>query len=285
MKTETFTGTSIPELLAEARASMGTDAVVLSVRRLAGRRRHFELLAANPPPVPAEDRKRRAPSPVETERLPARVVLEELPTVTPLVLALVGPTGAGKTTTIAKLANHTEIFGNRTVGLISLDTFRVGAIEQIQVYADLSQLPLEVVYDGGQIRRALRRLDHCDVILVDTPGRGPHRRQDSRVIRSMLAMIHPTEVHLTLPGGLNERHAQRLVDDHWDFGVTHLLPTKLDEYPEEETLFALAERLFLPVRWVTNGQRVPKNIQFEELWPRRRREAPADILDSLALTA
>jgi flagellar biosynthesis protein FlhF len=285
MKSETFTGTSVPELLAEARANMGADAVILSVRRLAGRRRHFELLAANPPTVPEETPSRRPPRRVETEPLPSRVVLEELPTVIPLVLALVGPTGAGKTTTIAKLANHTEIFGHRAVGLISLDTYRVGAVEQIQVYADLSRLPLEIVYDGGQVRRALRRLDHCDVILVDTPGRGPLRRQDSKVIRSLLAMIHPMEVHLTLPGGLNETHARRLVGDYRGFGVTHLLPTKLDEYPEEETLFTLAEEFFLPVRWVTNGQRVPKNVQFEEFWPHRRGEGPADILKSVAVTA
>lgn len=268
MKTETFAGDNVTELLAEARAKIGPGAVLVKVHRLSGGR-GFELVAGDPLAYAdggRRPRRRRASGP---KRLPSRVTVEGLPGVTPLIIALVGPTGAGKTTTLAKLANHGAVFGERTVGFISLDTYRVGALEQLQAYADLSRIPFEVIYDRSEIFRTLRRLRGNDVILVDTPGRGPHRVDDSKAVRSLLRVIQPTEVHLTLPAGLNESRARRLIEDYREHGVTHLLPTKLDEYPEEETAFALAEELLLPMRWVSNGQRVPRNLQLAALWPRR----------------
>ncbi len=179
----------------------------------------------------------------------------------PRVIVLVGPTGAGKTTTIAKLAKHPRVFGGLPVGLLCLDTYRIGAVEQSRIYAELARIPLEVVYETREIDMALRRLRDREVVLVDTPGRGPQRRADAAEIRAQLEVLCPREIHLVLPVGLRPAHLRRLVDNYRPFGITHLLATKVDEYPEDETVFELSSELGLPMRWLANGQEVPMDLK------------------------
>ena len=121
------------------------------------------------------------------------------------------PTGAGKTTAVAKLATHRNAFGHRKVGLLSLDTFRGGGAEPLHLYAKLSRLPLEVVYAVDDLRRSTRRLRKREVILVDTPGRGPGNQSDTATIHAMLRELSPDEVHMALPAGLNGEYARHLV--------------------------------------------------------------------------
>jgi flagellar biosynthesis protein FlhF len=179
----------------------------------------------------------------------------------PRVIALVGPTGAGKTTTIAKLANHPLAFAGQRVGLICLDTYRIGAVEQSKQYAELSKMPLEVVWDAGDVAHAMKRLRDCDVILVDTPGRGPRASADLRDTQARLLELTPDEVHMVLPAGLQPALARRVVSAHLALGVTHLLATKLDEFPDERGVFELAAQFALPMRWLTDGQEVPRDLQ------------------------
>src|SRR5690606_15288896 len=111
------------------------------------------------------------------------------PTARPLIVALVGPTGSGKTTTAAKLALSPHAFGSRKVGLITLDPFRVGGVEQLRTYADIAGLPLEVIYNAREIPAALARLSRCEVIVVDTPGRGPRAVAEELEWREILAEL------------------------------------------------------------------------------------------------
>ncbi len=179
----------------------------------------------------------------------------------PRVIALVGPTGAGKTTTIAKLANHPLAFAGQRVGLICLDTYRIGAVEQSKQYAELSKMPFEVVWDAGDVARAMKRLRDCDVILIDTPGRGPRASADLRDTQARLLELTPDEVHMVLPAGLQPALARRVISAHLALGVTHLLATKLDEFPDERGVFELAAQFALPMRWLTDGQEVPRDLQ------------------------
>lgn len=179
----------------------------------------------------------------------------------PQVIALVGPTGAGKTTTIAKLANHPQAFAGRRAGLLCMDTYRIGGVEQARQYAELSRMPFEVVWDVKEIARALRRMRECDVVLVDTPGRGPRAEADLRETHQRLLALAPAEVHLVLPAGQQPALARRVLAAHLPLGVTHLLPTKLDEYPDERGLFELAREYGLPMRWLADGQEVPRDLQ------------------------
>jgi flagellar biosynthesis protein FlhF len=262
MPLETFQGLRIASLLARAQRMIGEDAVVLSVKRVASRHAAgFELLAADPDTA---DEWRKASDAAPTRGVgshegPARN--RPLPDGKPVIVALVGPTGSGKTTTIAKLANHPAAFGSAAVGLLSLDTYRIGALEQSRIYAELSRTPLEVVHETTDIRRALRRLRDRDVLLVDTAGRGPGRQPDAAGTRAHLAALNPYEIHLTLPAGLQPRRARQIIEEYLSFGVTHLIPTKIDECPDDETPFRLAAEYSLPVLWITNGQEVPNDLR------------------------
>ncbi len=250
MPPEVLYGTDIPTLLARARTRLGDDARMIALRRapVGG----YELVAeeghgggprfeAMRPELPApKSRERRGP----------------------LVIAIVGPTGSGKTTTLAKLANHEQVFGGDRVGLVCLDTYRVGAIEQSRAYAELSRLPLEVAYDARELVRVQHRLRDRDVVLVDTAGRAPSRPGDLREMQQLLAVLAPAEVHLTLPAGLDPRRARAVLAQHRVLGVTHLLGTKLDEFPKDSVIHALAAEAGLPMRWTTTGQEVPADLSW-----------------------
>ncbi|HEX3929010.1 MAG TPA: hypothetical protein VHW65_13515 [Gemmatimonadales bacterium] len=298
MSLEIFTGNNLPQLLTTIRTAMGPDACVVQLRR---KGEQFELIASDgtgqfaaPEASRIAEPVRRAPAPVvpAAPRAPIqpdfRDVLadrmEELPVarptpravpvqpaaakaerpaymVRPWIVALVGPTGAGKTTTIAKLATNADGFLGSRVGLLGLDTYRIGAVEQLETYADLANLPVEIVYSTAELAPALARLNDCEVILVDTPGRSPRNAADTETIRGWLAQIAPDEVHLTLPAGQLAAVSRRSMRSFASFGVTHLLATKLDENPTETVLFNLAAEHGRPMRWITDGQEVPADLR------------------------
>ncbi len=179
----------------------------------------------------------------------------------PTIIALVGPTGAGKTTTCPKLAHHASAFAGQRVGFLNLDTFRVGAVEQAKHWAELARVPVETVWDRSEIGRAMRRLRDREVILVDTPGRGPRAASDLTEVQARLLEVVPDEVHLLVPAGLQTQVARRLMTTYLPLGVTHVLPTKLDEHPEERVVFEVAAQFGLPMRWLADGQEVPGDLQ------------------------
>jgi flagellar biosynthesis protein FlhF len=199
----------------------------------------------------------RDPARPRDEELPARP--EFMPR--PWFVALVGPTGAGKTTTIAKLATSAQGFAGCRVGLLGLDTYRVGAAEQLGTYAELGDLPCEIVYSDADLPGALKRLASCEVVLIDTPGRGPRNIDDAEIVRNWLTAIAPDEVHLTLPAGQLAAVSRRLLRAFASFRCTHLLATKLDEYPIEHGIFDLAIEHAHPMRWITDGQEVPADLR------------------------
>ncbi len=269
MPRNTYRGSTVAALLARARAELGADAVILRVeeRRNALGEPLLELEACDAasapvtPAVPAA-----APRPARPAAAPAARPARDpgLPGEGRLVLAFVGPTGAGKTTTVAKLAGMRGVFGERTVGLLGLDTYRMGAVEQLAAYAELLGRPHAAAFEPADLPRALRALRRCDVLLVDCPGRGPRAAQDDQAVRALLAALAPAETHLVLPAGLQPALAERLVEQHARAGVTHLLASKVDECPDDWSLFDLAAARGLPMRWLADGQRVPQDLRSAE---------------------
>lgn len=263
MPLKTYRGPSAAALLAQVQAELGEDAVIVRTAPAAG---GIEIVAADPETAetvsrlmgavakPASTGATAARS-VSAPATPAPVKLERT------VIGLVGPTGAGKTTTIAKLAAHPRVFQGRKVGLLSLDTYRVGAMEQLQIHAELASIPLAVVHESSDLSRALRELRQCDVILADCPGRGPRFQRDADAVRDILRELGTSELHLVLPAGIQAELARRLAAHHMERGVTHLLVSKVDEIPDDWTLFELAIELGLPMRWLADGQRVPQDIR------------------------
>ena len=158
------------------------------------------------------------------------------------------------------------MFGAARCGLLTIDTYRVGGMEQLATYAELADVPFEVVYDAREVDGAMKRLSlNCDVIIIDTPGRSPASAELTERWRSLLDTIGPDEVHLVLPASLR---ADLAVDigraystSRTHCGATHLLISKLDEVPRERGVTDMALSLEMPTRWVTDGQDVPADLK------------------------
>ena len=256
MPIKTFVGPTVSTLLQQAQATIGADAVILHVRRLRTREgERFEVTAADPATAARGPSARRGPIAPALELL-----APTQPATGPLIIAVVGPTGVGKTTTIAKLAMHPRVFGSRRVALVGLDTFRIGAVEQLRTYAQLARLPSAIVYDEEDLPAVRESLAQADVWLVDCPGRSPRHRLDRDQADQLLAALRPAEVHLALAAATAVHVARAAIAETRPVPITHLLVTKLDEAPDEAGLFEIAVDAKMPIRWVTDGQDVPLDL-------------------------
>jgi len=177
------------------------------------------------------------------------------------VVALVGPTGVGKTTTIAKLAANYRLREKRRVGLITVDTYRVAAVEQLRTYADIIDLPMEVVATPREMREAVARMSHLDLVLMDTAGRSPRDEVRIQELKSMLGEAEPDDVHLVLSSTAGAKSLVATAERFAEVGTTSLLLTKLDEASSFGHLVTLVRSCRLPISYLTDGQNVPDDIQ------------------------
>jgi flagellar biosynthesis protein FlhF len=183
------------------------------------------------------------------------------------VIALVGATGVGKTTTIAKLAANFRLRGGIKLGLVTVDTYRVAAVEQLRTYAEIIDLPMKVVTNPLEMRRALDELAGLDLVLIDTAGRSPKDELQIQELKSLLAEAHVDEVHLVLSMTSSRQSLEAAADKFKAAGTTAVILTKLDEASGMGAVLSLARRVDLPISYLTNGQAVPDDI--EPAHPRR----------------
>jgi len=257
MAPERFRGADLSHVADRARRALGEDVMILHTRTVRdGGVPMVEVLAATSDTI---DRVRAR---LEAEPFPRSMRAADG---TPYRIALVGPTGAGKTTTAAKLAVRRGMFGTARTGLLTLDTYRVGGMEQLATYAELADVPFEVVYDAREIEGAMKRLSLCDVVIIDTPGRSPAAAELTERWRTLLDALTPDEIHLVLPAALRPdlavdvARAYRAARTHR--GATHVLVSKVDEVPRESGVADLALSLGMPTRWITDGQDVPSDVK------------------------
>jgi flagellar biosynthesis protein FlhF len=177
------------------------------------------------------------------------------------LIALIGPTGVGKTTTIAKLAANYRLRENRKVALITVDTYRIAAVDQLQTYADIIDVPMEVVSTPREMRAAIDRLRGYELILMDTAGRSPRDEIKLQELKSMLAEAQPDEVHLVLSAVNSTTNLVRAAERFAAVGTTSLVLTKLDEATGHGQLLSLVHSMRLPLSYVTDGQNVPDDIE------------------------
>ncbi len=178
-----------------------------------------------------------------------------------LVVALVGPTGVGKTTTIAKLAAHFRLREQCRVGLVTVDTYRIAAVEQLKTYAEIMDLPLEVVATPREMRAATDRLAEMDLVLIDTAGRSPRDSVRLAELRRLLAESQADEVQLVLSAVAAPDSIDIAAGVFSTVGASALILTKLDEAVALDWLPGLLQRHRLPLSYITNGQNVPDDIQ------------------------
>ncbi len=177
------------------------------------------------------------------------------------LIACMGPTGAGKTTTLAKLAARARLDLGRSVGVISLDTFRVGAVEQWQRYATLMGIPFQIASDRASFRRAMAEIT-ADIVLVDTAGRSTPA--SSWVLPDCLSgMTEELEKHalLVLPAWLRASDVQRIAGLYEVPAPTEVVITKLDETIEAGGVLHAALPSDIPIAYLCSGPRVPEDIR------------------------
>ncbi len=177
------------------------------------------------------------------------------------LVALVGPTGVGKTTTIAKLAANFRLRAKRRVGLITVDTYRIAAVEQLRTYADIIDLPMQVVSTPREMREAVAKMSQLDLILLDTAGRSPRDEVQIQELRAFLTEADADEVHLVMSSVCSSATLLKTAERFGEVGATSLLITKLDEASSFGNLWPLLRTCPLPLSYLTDGQNVPDDIQ------------------------
>ncbi|MBY0309305.1 MAG: flagellar biosynthesis protein FlhF [Phycisphaerales bacterium] len=179
----------------------------------------------------------------------------------PLTIALIGPTGVGKTTTVAKLAAAYKLRHGKKVGLITADTYRIAAVEQLRTYANIIGLPLKVVMTPAEMTAACQELSDMDVVLIDTAGRSPSDSPRLAELAEFLAAARPHQRHMVLSSVLGDAAMARAVERFRTLHPDHLIFTKLDEAASYGVLLNIAGRLEARLSYVTTGQEVPDDIE------------------------
>jgi len=209
------------------------------------RRKLIELIAA------------RIPTP-ETDSLPDAAH--------PCIMVMIGPTGVGKTTTIAKLAAKFKLQARKKVGLITIDTYRIAAVDQLKTYAQIIEVPLCTVLTPAELTDAIDAMSRMDVILVDTAGRSPGDKPRLRQMQAFLEAAHPDEVHLVVAATAGRAAAERVIANFMPLGANRMIMSKLDEAATFGVLLNVASATSAALSYVTTGQEVPDDIAPADRW-------------------
>ena len=179
----------------------------------------------------------------------------------PLTIALIGPTGVGKTTTLAKLAASFKLRHSMKVGLITSDTYRIAAVDQLRTYANIIGLPLEVALTPAEMSAAVDKLSENDVILIDTAGRSQNDSGRLSELKQFISAARPHEVHLVLSSTAGERVLLREAEAFSEIGVHKIVLTKLDEAVTFGMLVNVVRQVGKELSFVTTGQEVPTHLE------------------------
>jgi flagellar biosynthesis protein FlhF len=226
------------------RAAADLKSEVASLRKLVE-----DLKNATPPNPPANSG--RGTAPIANTQLTAPS--------TGRCVMLVGPTGVGKTTTIAKLAARAALIENKRVALITLDNYRVGGIDQIRTFADLIGVPLQVVATPGELAGAID--DDNDLTLIDTAGRSPRDHAAIDELARAMRACSPIETHLVVAAGSTSLMIESLANRYRALEPVRMLFTKVDEVESAVEMSRAPLRLELPITWITTGQSVPEDLE------------------------
>jgi flagellar biosynthesis protein FlhF len=179
----------------------------------------------------------------------------------PKVLAFIGPTGVGKTTALAKLAAKQVIERNKKVALITVDSYRIAASEELKIYGKAIGIPVKTAGTPSAFAAAVNALRQHDLILVDTPGINSENHSEIEDLKSYLEVIPSIEIHLLLSAGAKEADLFNMIGRLGPIPIEHLIFTKLDESATFGNLINLLVDNRLPLSFLTTGRQVPDSIE------------------------
>jgi len=191
------------------------------------------------------------------------IVLEKEPKRAKIVV-MVGPTGVGKTTTIAKLAANMAFLDARKVAFITLDTYRVSAAEQLRTFAEIIGIPIKVVFTPSDLEEAINEYIDKDIIFIDTAGRSPFNQEHMEELQQFMKVARPDETMLVLSITTNSSDLVQICDKFSLIGVDKLIFTKLDETNCYGQIINVINETRKPIAYFTNGQSIPDDIEVPE---------------------
>lgn len=183
----------------------------------------------------------------------------------PKVIFFVGPTGVGKTTTIAKIASSFRVEQKKKVALLTADTYRIAAAEQLRTYANILQVPFRVVYTAQEITQAIEAFKDYDYILVDTTGHSPNNEAQRESMGELISSVETTarkEIFLVLSASTKYKDLMKIADTYKEITDYKLIFTKLDETSTLGNIYNLKMYTGATLSYVTCGQNVPDDIEY-----------------------
>lgn len=174
---------------------------------------------------------------------------------------VLGPTGVGKTTTIAKIAARALLEKKCKVGFITTDTYRIAAIEQLRTYANLLQAPVEIAYNHEDFKEAIEKFSHLDLVFIDTAGRNYKEAKYVDDLSNLVDFTLDMESFLVLSMTSKENDMKNIIDQFNAFPIEKIIYTKLDETSSIGPLFNLMKEYSIGTAYYTDGQEVPEDIE------------------------
>ena len=179
------------------------------------------------------------------------------------IVALIGPTGVGKTTTIAKLAAHFSIIQKKQVAMITADTYRIAAVEQLKIYGDIMGIPVQVVFTQQEMHHSILKFQDKDIVLIDTAGRSHRNQLHMSELKNLLIKDDMTiENILVLSSIVKNEDLYEIVDTYTsDIDYDKIIFTKLDETKSASAIVNIANKTQKTLSYITTGQNVPDDIE------------------------
>jgi flagellar biosynthesis protein FlhF len=178
----------------------------------------------------------------------------------PRVIAFVGPTGVGKTTCIAKLAVIAKILHNLDVGLISIDTYRLGAIDQLKIFSEITKTDMLVAYEPAEIAKHMNTFRRKDIIFVDTAGRSPRNTEQLQKTKEFLDVVKPHETFLVLSTTSTTKSMSEAADKFGIYNYSSFIFSKIDEAVTYGNIINMTTAHNKPAAYLSNGQTIPDDI-------------------------